>query len=81
MILGCVDMVYQPGALDRCSEVFHFDEVPVADEQGDNIVRVVSEPVCYLFQVALQGAGVKQITRAVAEIDGSIHLVRLELDW
>lgn len=69
-----------PRVRERRSIVSRIDEIFIAEEDGDDLVSVVVEPLPHSGQVGLQCAGVQLVAAGVAEVHLILVVMCLALD-
>lgn len=74
-----VDQIPQSRALDGFDEIIRRNVVCIADEDGDHVIRMRSDPLRDRGQICLKSAHVEQVTVTMAEVDGAVDHMGLEL--
>jgi hypothetical protein len=77
---GRVDVGHQTGGFERRDVFLHGHEVAVGDEEGEDFVAVLGEPVREGFEGGLEGSGVEEVATGMAVVDGVVDVVRPPLD-
>lgn len=59
----------ESGVRERRSIISWIDEVFIAEDDGDDLVSILIEPLFYNSQIGLQSAGVQLVAARVTEVD------------
>lgn len=87
---GLVDVFVESGGSDGSIEVGGRDKrvaigvfvfvVVIAEDDGNDVERMCFDPCHDFLQVVLDGAGVEEIARRVAVVEGAVDVVSLALE-